>query len=312
MTVPIEIKNYPVFEKGTFRNHPTLFDRFILHASSYMMEKFNKARTILEECEETITWPLISGPGFSGATHPGADTILIETMYAAHRSVYNSDCLYINPRMRVFAVSDPPGKTVSSRRLFRKLDRHLSDGAPDGLEPFINQLSRDTEYHDAATLSLVHFPQPASADSPPEAVVYIAGDTIVFHGNSSRKTLRSIDGNPHFIGTTHASFQPHPIELEKGDFIVIASDGILPLATKNNGESLEQILLNHLEEGPVPFVANVVQRSNEYYEQPVGDNGTIPRLGGNDNLSVLVVYPDDLMATDDPESFLLGGYLSDG
>jgi hypothetical protein len=106
---PIEIKHYPVFEKGTFQKHPELLDRFFHHASSYLIKKFNRARAILTEYEGDITWPLITGPGFSAGTHPGSDSILINTMFEAYRFVYNSDCLYINPLKRIFAVSDPPG-----------------------------------------------------------------------------------------------------------------------------------------------------------------------------------------------------------
>ena len=308
MTVPIEIKHFPVFEKGTFQKHPALFDRFFDHATDYLMEKFQKARKILAECEDVVTWPLITGPGFSAGTHPGSDNILIETMYAAHRSVYDSDCMYINPRERIFAISDPPGITTSSRELFKKLDRYLLNGSSDGLEALINRINKDTGYDDHATLSLVYIPQDTLKSSQPRAVVYVAGDTYLFHGNLSRGTFNRIDGDPQFIGTTHVHFEPQHIRLEPDDFIIIASDGISPLLAENRGKRLGQSLLKCLEEGPERFVTALVQSSNDYYEQHVFDK-TIPRFGGNDNVSVLVVYPDDLIDTDSRQSFILGGYI---
>ncbi|MEE8398937.1 MAG: hypothetical protein V3S89_08015, partial [Desulfobacterales bacterium] len=201
MTDLINIRNIPIFGKGTFKAHPAVFDRFLQHASDYALKKFRDAQADLERCEGTVTWPLIVGPGFAGATHPGADNILIETMYAGHRHIYNSDCLYINPEKRIFAVSDPPGVTTSARALLGKLDRYLKKNAPDTLCSFINQLNLDTAYNDNATLSLVHFPQQSSDGQPTEAIVYNAGDSYVFHGKRSEGQLEHIAGSSQFIGS---------------------------------------------------------------------------------------------------------------
>lgn len=307
--MPIEIKHYPIFEKGTFQKHPEVFDRFLHHASSYLMKKFEKSRIVLSEYEDEITWPLITGPGFSAATHPGSDSILINTMFEGSRYVYNSDCLYINPQKKVFAVSDPPGVTTSSRRLFKKLDRYLSEESPNGLEKMINRLNGNTSYNDNATLSLVYIPEETSQGSSSEAIVYVAGDTILFHGNLSRNTLCRIDGNPHFIGTTHAYFEPRSIRFEPEDLFIIASDGIASLLSNNPEEKLEEVLLRYLNDGVEGFISTVVEQSNAYYRQMANDN-EIPRFGGNDNVSVLVVYPDQLVDTDSQDTFMLGGYTT--
>jgi len=214
MTASIKITHFPIFEKGIFRRYPELFDRFFQEASGYMREKFQTSRQILEECEEVETWPCITGPGFAGATHPGANNVLIETMYSERKYIYNSDCLYVNPGKRVFAVSDPPGKTTSSRRLFKKLDRFLETESPDSLNHFINQVSKKTSYDDAAALSLVYLPLPRINGSPTEAVVYLSGDILLLHGNRVEKSLSPITGNPQFIGTSHAEFDPQHIKLE--------------------------------------------------------------------------------------------------
>jgi len=303
----VEIKHYPIFEEGTFREHPELFDRFLHHASAYLMKKFEKARLVLRGYEGDITWPLITGPGFSAATHPGSDSILINTMFEANRYVYDSDCLYINPRERVFAVSDPPGVTTASRRLFRKLDQYLSEGSPDGLESMVNRLSLETGYDDNATLCLVHFPRTGSPGPPAEAIVYVAGDTILFRGCPRRKTLDRIPGSPQFIGTSHAYFKPRRIDLERGELFVIASDGISSLLSIHRGESLEGVLLRYLEEGLEMFVSTAIEQSNARYTQ-IANGNEIPRFGGNDNVTILAVCPDQLADTDSCGSFILGGY----
>lgn len=305
----VEIEHNPIFEKGTFRKHPEVFERFYHHASSYLLKKFEISRTILAEYEDDITWPSITGPGFSAATHPGSDTILINTMFEGSPYVYNSDCLYINPRDRVFAVSDPPGVTTSSRRLFNKLDRCLSDGSPDSLEEIINRLNGNTSYNDNATLSLVYIPDGTSEDTQSEAIVFVAGDTILFHGSLSRNALKRIDGNPHFIGTTHAYFEAQAIPYQTEDFFIIASDGILSLLSNASEESIEEVLLTYVNDGLEGLASAAVRHSNAYYRQMANDN-EIPRFGGNDNVTVLVIHPDNLMDTESDDVFMLGGYTT--
>ncbi len=308
----VEIKHFPIFEGGTFESHPELLDRFFHHASSYLLKKFEEARVILKGYEDDITWPLVTGPGFCAATHPGSDSILINTMFEAQRYVYNSDCVYLNPQEQIFAVSDPPGVTTSSRELFKRLDRYLTGGSSDGLEQMINRLNGDTSYNDSATLSLVHIPKKPAADStgfPSEAVVYNAGDSIIFHGNVSGKTLDRIGSNPQFVGTTHAYFEPANVRLKRGDFFIIASDGISSLLSNQLEKRLEEILPQYLQGTPEEFVTRVVTQSNAYYRQ-YANNNEIPRFGGNDNVSVLMVSPDALVDNTDGDTFMLGGYTT--
>jgi hypothetical protein len=96
------------------------------------------------------------------------------------------------------------------------MDQFLSKGSTDGLEVIINRISENTGNHDSATLGLVHVPENPSRNKPNQAVVYLAGDTMLFHGNLFRKTLNPIEGNPQFLGTTHAYFEPRYIPLEQG------------------------------------------------------------------------------------------------
>jgi hypothetical protein len=187
------------------------------------------------------------------------------------------------------------------------MDRYLSNGSTDGLEVIINRISENTGYHDCATLSLVHIPENPSRNSPNEAVVYLAGDTMLFHGNLFRKTLNQIEGNPQFLGTTHAYFEPKYIPLEQGDYFIIASDGILSLLSHNPEENIAVLLLKYLSSKLDEFVCRVVEQCNAYFKQYANGN-EVPRFGGTDNVTVVMVRPDDLADTKSPETFLLGGY----
>jgi len=310
MTVSTKITHHPIFEKGLFAKHPELFDRFFEQASGYMRKKFETSKHCLIDAEEVETWPVITGPGFCGATHPGANNILIETLYSEKKYIYNSDSLYINSHQRVFAISDPPGKTTSSRRLFKKLDRFLETDTPDNLEAFINQVSKDTRYDDAAALSLLYFPLTSKVPGA-EAVVFMSGDILLFHGNRLKNEIASISGNSQFIGTSHATFESQNIRLDKGDFFIIASDGISSLLLNNPQAALDEILLDLLQSNPKQFVSTVVHHCNAYYAVPVEGSKSIPRLGGDDNVTILSLFPDQIPELDDSQSYLLGGFLPD-
>ena len=127
------------------------------NAPDHLQSKYEKQWLSLPRYEQIITWPLVAGPGFCGATHPGADTVFVDIMVGINSYVYNSDCLYVNPARRIFAISDPPGITTGSRRLFERLDGYLKTAADD-LEAYFNRLNRETRPEEGATLSLVHFP----------------------------------------------------------------------------------------------------------------------------------------------------------
>jgi len=305
------INHHPVFRKGAFSEHPELFDRFYHHASDYLLKKFKRSRAILSEYEEEVTWPSITGPGFCGATHPGSDSILINTMFEGDRYVYNSDCLYINLGTRIFAVSDPPGVTTSSRRLFMELDRHLSSGSADDLEAEVNRINGNTAYDDNATLCLISIPDRKTPELSTQTTVFLAGDTMLLHGNVEKGVLNRIEGSPHFIGTTHAYFRPVSLPIEPDDVLIIASDGVLSLLTGRPDQPLEGVLLEYLKRDRKLFAEAVVADCNTYYRQDA--NGSeIPRFKGNDNVTVVAVFPGDLAQTESREVFMLGGYGTTG
>ena len=310
MTASTKITHYPIFEKGLFAKHPELFDRFFEQASGYMREKFETSKQFLIDAEEVETWPIVTGPGFSGATHPGANNILIETLYSEKKYIYNSDSLYINSHQRVFAISDPPGKTTSSRRLFKKLDRFLETDTPDNLEAFINQVSKDTRYDDAAALSLVYFPL-TSQVTESQAVVFVSGDILLYHGNLLKNEIAPISGNSQFIGTSHATFESQNIKLDKGDFFILASDGVSSLLLNNGQATLDITLMDLFQSNPEQFISTIVHRCNAYYTVQSDGMKPIPRLGGDDNVTILSLFPDQIPEFDDSQSYLLGGFLPD-
>jgi hypothetical protein len=300
-----DITRYPIFDKGTFRKHPDLFGRFEQNSPDHLQEKYERLWQSMPRHEETITWQLLKGPGFRGATHPGADTVFVDIMVGINSYVYNSDCLYVNPAQRVFAISDPPGITTGSRRLFERLDRYLKAGAPD-IEALVNRLNRETHPNEGATLSLVHLPE----DMPGTAQVVIAGDTFLLQGNTRTHELSALPFSHDFIGTPYATFTAQQIKLMPGDFFVIASDGILSLAHRHPTRKLENALRHHLDGNLDNFVADVMTASNSYYQEVIY-NRVFSRFGGNDNISVLLILPEEIGNTPGADSIILGGYIEE-
>lgn len=308
MTNSFHIQHYPVFEKGIFEKHPPLFNRFIQRTPDHLKKGYQKARETLHKYEETITWPLLVGPGFCGATHPGAENIFVNTMVSSTDSIYNSDCLYVNPSQKVFAISDAPGRTTSSRKLFVELDRYLKAGSVDNLEAIINELNGKTKMDDGATLSLICFPRNRLDDGLTEALAFVAGDTYLFYGNIFERRMTRIEGNPEFLGTPYIHLESKHIVLAEGDFFVIVTDGILSLRVNNENTGLEEILLDHINSDLDNFALNVIKSCNRSSEERIYDR-VITRFGGSDNVSALLVYPGKLIDTDYQESFILGGYI---
>ena len=310
MTGPVHINYYPVFERGTFEKYPALFNRFIKNSPDHIKRKRRKAWKTLPKYEETVTWPLITGPGFCGATHPGADNVFVETMVGANRFIYDSDCLYVNPSQKVFAISDPPGITTCSRKLFTKLDYYLQNGSPKEMQTIVNNLNHETNLDEDATLSLICFPEKKSGSQAGYALAFVAGDTFLFHGNISQRRLTPIEVSPHFIGTPHIYLEPRYIELVQGDFFIIASDGILSIRGNKVETRLDEVLLEHINTDKENFALNTIMTSNRYSEERIYDR-IVPRFGGSDNISILLVYPDELIDTSCQESFILGGYITE-
>ena len=301
----IHLSKHPVFKKGTFHNHPDLLGRFHQDSHDHLQLKYNRMWQEMPQYEGIITWPMVTGPGFQGATHPGADTVFVEIMAGINGYVYNSDCLYVNPAQKVFAISDPPGITTGSRRLFERLDKALKT-SEDGLEKTVNRLSEQTRPEEGATLSLVYLPK----NKPSTAQLVIAGDTFLFHGNAERRTVRVVTGTHEFIGTPYASLEVQNVALGPGDFFLIASDGVLSLTGTDPERNLDRALCSHLDGNLSDFVHRVMLAANNYYRKKIYDR-TFSRFGGNDNISLLLVYPEQLAKCDAADSIILGGYIEE-
>ena len=296
------IRHYPVFERGTFLSNPNLFNRFAQNLADYRQDGYERARQTLTGYEEVIHWPLLTGPGFYGGTHPGADNVFVETMTGMSNFIYNSDCLYANPAARVFAISDPPGITTSSRRLFEVLDRYLQES--DDLEDAVNRLNVQMRPEQAATLSLVHVP----ANRPDRALVLLAGDSLLFYGNEMSRRLLPLAGNPAFIGTANARFQPQEIGLSAGDFFIIASDGILSIRGNHIDKRLEDVLMEHVDGSLENFVHSAMTACNRHFDDKIFDR-PFTRFGGHDNVSLLLVHPERLLNAGSAPSVILGGEM---
>ncbi|MBN1614694.1 MAG: SpoIIE family protein phosphatase [Deltaproteobacteria bacterium] len=294
------IRHYPVFERGTFLDNPDLFSRFAQNLADRQQGGYKRAWQTMAGYEEAIHWPLLAGPGLYGATHPGADNVFVETMSGMNSFIYNSDCLYANPSKRVFAISDPPGITASARRLFEALDRLLPES--DTLKDAVNRLNGQTPPDEAATLSLVHVPE----DRPDKALVLLAGDSLLFHGNERSRRLITLAGNPAFIGTPSARFEPEEITLSAGDFFILASDGILSIRGNHIEKRLEDALMEHVDGSMENFVHSAMSACNRHIEDRIFDR-PFTRFGGHDNVSLLLVQPEKLPKDCSFPGIILGG-----
>lgn len=309
MSDTLNISYYPIFEQGVFKKHPSLFDRFTQNTSAHMKKKFHRVRETMHQYEEVITWPLVSGPGFCGGTHPGADNVFVNIMVSIRESVDNGDCLYVNPSRKAFAVSDAPGVTTTSRRLMERLDHCLQEGSINDITTIINSLNQEMGVQDGATLSLICFPRTKSNSGLEHALVFIAGDTYIFHGNTLQRRLALVEGIPDFFGNPHIYIEPIRIALAPGDFFIIASDGILSIRGNNREIKLEDALLEHINDDIESFALNTIVASNRCLETSAYERA-IARFGGSDNISVLLVYPEKLIDTTHEDSCILGGYTS--
>ncbi|MBM3132201.1 MAG: protein phosphatase 2C family protein [Chloroflexi bacterium] len=304
------IRHHPVFKKGVFKDHPALFNAYFQNTPEHLKRKHAKARRSLTKYEGTISWPVITASGFCGATHPGASKVFNGIMLGPYTPVYNSDCMYVNPSQSVFAVSDPPGMTTVSRKLFEQLDGMLKTRPTCDLEAMVNELNREMRLKDRATLTLVSFVRDEPGAQFARAQALIAGDTHLFHGNVAQGRMSRIEGNPSFWGSSSIYFEPVTIDLADEDFFIIASDGITALRSLHSDVRMEDVLWRYLDEGFDDFAFRVTQDCNRVFEETKA-NGMRAWFGGGDNTTVCLVCPAKLGFPDSAESIILGGYMEE-
>lgn len=302
----IFLDEYPIFEKGVFERNPDLFEPYFRNIPGHQKKKYQKARQDIPKYEENSKWQSIKGPGFCGAIHPGTGKVFHGAMTGSTNPVYNSDCLYVNPVENLFAISDPPGITEFSRDLITRLDELLETDSIENLELLINEVNRTsgTGLRDRATLSLIHFPPWA----PNNAYALLCGDSLLFHGNSFTQEISRFEAEPNRWGTLNAKFELREILINKGDFFILASDGIGAIRSINASYDLDNVLLNHAISDPENFALDITRSCNEIIQQESA--GRIrTTFGCGDDLSVLLIEPSNLMPDDSLESYILGGYV---
>jgi hypothetical protein len=305
----IRISRHPLFEKNIFRENPSLFAPFFHNTPDYMKAKYERRRQSLTRYEETVSWPLISGPGFCGATHPGAGKTFNNLMAGSTLPVYDSDCLYINPTCQIFGISDSPGISTFSRALFEEFDGGSNLSSIAGMEKQVNRLiEKPRPGGDRATLALIGLERARSGKRFKKAFAFIAGDTLLFHGNRLGQTLVRVEGDPHFIGRRTSPIEPVEIDLADDDFFIIASDGITSLRPLNGKVRVEDVLCDHMNPDPFDFVFNVTLSCNRIMQEqkPYGARAW---FAGNDDISILMVSPDEWLDVGLTKSSILGGYV---
>ncbi len=302
----IELQQNPIFEKGIFEQHPALFDPYFRNIPDHQRKKYQKARKSVSKYENKLQWQILNGPGFCGATHPGAGKVFHCGMIGAAHPGYNSDCLYVNPLHNIFAISDPPGATAFGRELITKLDKLVKSGPIENLEAMINEVNQTSGkgLRDRATLTMLHLPAPLSN----KGIALLSGDSYFFHCNSIHKTISRLDAVPSRWGTPTASFKLVSVELSRGDFFILASDGITAVRPTNHDSKLDEVILDMAIKDPDNFVLNVINICNQISEEEnAGQVRTV--FGCGDDLSAIIIEPEKLQTPDSGESYILGGYL---
>ncbi len=298
----IHIRHHSLFEPGVFQKYPALLD---VYTKNGMGMNCRENMAGLSGHEESLKWPVIKGPGFCGATNPGAGKSFNGIMTGICRPVYNSDCLYINPGLRIFAVSDSPGITALSRNLFKEMDRRLSDGSIDDLERIIDELGRGMGPNEQATLALICFREKGLNGKDLDAGVFLAGDSSVYKGNVYEEQLSRVNGPDHFWGTSHPDFAPERVSVKEGDFFIIVSDGITALHQHGCGRGIEDLLHAYVKKDPENFAFNVTTACNSVRRNSWNGRDKTS-LGGFDDITCLLVFPHQL-AEIEHRSYIFGG-----
>ncbi|MBI4303026.1 MAG: SpoIIE family protein phosphatase [Chloroflexi bacterium] len=301
----IGLQHYPIFGTEVFQDPTALLSTFNPNALSGTRINCRDGESFVSVSKERLSWSLVQGLGFCGATHPGARKVL-DAITTRARVISNSDCLYVNMSDRVFAVSDAPDLSVYSRKLLTDIDENLGNGQE--LEEIVNSASQRIGTDDHATLSLICFP-PKEAGTLARASVFVAGDSYVLYGNRFDGKLARIEGNPLFIGRSCGQCEPHHLDLMGGDFFVIASDGILEARTAGYA-NIEDALKDSLDLDDLPgSTLRIVQRCNAVTKDEFQGKEK-SRPNGWDNVSVLIVYPERLTSCTHSKARLLGGWIS--
>jgi hypothetical protein len=302
------IRRYPVFDPNVFADNPCLLAPFFRNTPAYLVKKHQAARERLPKFETTVQWSMVQGSGYWGATHPGAGKSFSGIMNGSSYPVYDSDCIYINPSRKVFAISDSPGMTTFSRQLFTDLDKDLGQRFHGDMGALINRLNQNIRRPHRATLTLLNVKHRKTGEPHPTAQAFIAGDTHLFCGNFCRKKMTPIKGQDAFLGRLSTDLEPIEIQLEKGDFFIIASDGITAIRSKASPTRLEHILFSHLDGNMENFAKNVIEGCNRIQEEDT-HRGKRVWFAGQDDISIILVVPEAFQERDGTKSCLLGGYI---
>ncbi len=302
----IVIEAYPVFGKGTFRAYPELFEPYLRNQPAHIREKYRKARRTLPKFEGSIKWQTIRGTGFCASIHPGSAKVFHALMTGAAHPIYVSDCLYINLRHRIFALSDPPGMTTLSRSLLEALDRYLKADPRADLEAIINRVNREAGegLRDRATLSLLHLPP----DDPNTARLVLAGDSYLWHGSGETGELRLAQAVPNRWGTPNMELYINSVPLKEGDFFLLATDGVIALRYRFPDEGLEEALARRVRTDGPAFAERLARECNDVLIE-LTPEGRQARFAGGDDLAVVLVHPRSLPGPEIGETYILGGYV---
>ncbi len=216
------------------------------------------------------------------------------------RSGYgNGDCLMLDFRNLVFAVSDATERFPSaSRLLLERFADSLTIGELPGTKSdwlaHINGVYAAQSYHQKATLSCVALCKTGKAVT---AYVIHGGDSVVLLINLRTKQMEyRTSPDMYFAGRSKELLCVDEVPIEKGDYgFVIASDGIADPA-KFSGHPLERISGSVLSRLPLHEIPEGLAR---YL-------GELPGPAEYDDIGVIALSPTKLESEGHPV-ILVGG-----
>lgn len=195
------------------------------------------------------------------------------------------DAIFIDLDLGILAVADGPERnpSASSSFLIRLKDAidgpanigtGLRDSSKDGFKDAVdklakvtNDLSRDTDYHNATTFSAFIFHlgnEDGGAKSGTDdiedvkAAILHTGDSMIFKISASTGEVTRLTKTNHFlIGRAPKLFQTETISVNRGDFVLLSTDGLNDLA-RSRGIVTEEFLTREVSGlGPLEITEKI-------------------------------------------------------
>lgn len=206
----------------------------------------------------------------------------------------NGDCLLVDVRHRVFALSDASERSPqASRRLLQAIAAGMCAApAPSSWSESLQSAWCSQPYIQKATFVGIQL----RMDPSPEAVVVSGGDSLlcIFDKNTGTLLYRN-PVNMHFAGRMSAAPSPVRVPLTRGCRILLASDGLTDVLDRNGDGHLSRFLrtMNHPQSWLSSLLDGVRQLRQDAFL--------------HDDIAVMNIDPFSLEDVHPFDTLLLGG-----